>query len=212
MIKNLQLVFIGIKQLILLTFLLDTFEYYNPVICKEHSSVEIDFESISNINYNTIHHNKPILIKLGQNLVKESSDERDKESITLTSSFKDALLPKAGSSYSEETRSRGQDTSETTSTLIFRQKTRSSQGKKEESKGASSAIHPENIQNFKNAGIPINPMRDLTRKPDDYNKWSWDKKNQIWRLIGEPKMKLSNGKIINQSQWNDMIRSNSHKI
>lgn len=155
---------------------------------------------------------QPILIELGNTLKKESFNEEDEDPINLTSSVKDTLFPKAGSSYSEETRSRGQNKSKTTSTLIFRQETKSSQGKKEESKGASSSTHPENIQNFKKAGIPIDPIKDPTKKTDDYNKRSWDKRNKKWCLIGELKMKLPSGKIVTQSEWNDMIRNYSGKI
>jgi len=214
MIKNLQLIFVSLMQLISPSFLLDHLKSYNTTIHKENFCLEVKSENIPSKNYESINDEKvgqPILIKLGQNLGKESFDEEHGSTIDLTSNLRDTLFPKPGSSYSEETRSRGKDKSETTSTLVFRQKSKSSQGKKEEPKGASSATHPENIQNFKKAGIPIDRMKDPNKKPDDHNKWSWDRKNNRWSLVGELKIKLPNRNIITQSKWNDMIRNHSNK-
>ena len=66
-----------------------------------------------------------------QLLDDENNIDTYDEETKLTSSITDNLFPKPGSSYSEKTDARGRNNSNTNSTLIFGQQTKSSGGKKQ---------------------------------------------------------------------------------
>ncbi len=116
------------------------------------------------------------------------------------------LFPKLGATYSEKTepRRRG-SSSKKKSTLIFRQEHNSHRGQSSAASGRSSVTHPENITIFEKARIPIDPMKNPNRKPDDIQRWKWDKKKQCWQRVGEERIRLPNGKIITQREWQSML-------
>nr|YP_009346905.1 hypothetical protein [Gracilaria firma]APR74440.1 hypothetical protein [Gracilaria firma] len=144
-------------------------------------------------------------------LVNAHQDLND-NNIEFTNNIKNTLFHKPGSSYTERTDSKGKRKSNIESTLVFRQKTKSNNGRKEVPKGASSAINPENLANFEKAGIPIDPIRDPRQKPDSHNSWSWHKEENRWILVGEQKMLIRHtSKVISESEWNDLVRK-SKKI
>ena len=115
-----------------------------------------------------------------QSLDDENNIDAYDEETRLASNIKDNLFLKPGSSYSEKADARGRHDSKTNSTLIFRQKTKSSGGKKQPYKGTSDPTHPANLQNFEKVGIPIDPMKDPRKKTDDYNNWRWSTSQTKW--------------------------------
>lgn len=149
---------------------------------------------------------------LGQFILVNTDQVLNNNNVEFTNNIKDTLFHKPGSSYTERTDSKGKRKSNVESTLIFRQRTKSKNGKKESPKGASSATNPENLTNFEKAGIPIDPMRDPRQKPDLHNNWSWDKEKNRWVLVGEQQILIKHtDKVISESEWNDLVRK-SKKI
>nr|AAC04753.1 ORF2 [Agarophyton chilense] len=128
---------------------------------------------------------------LGQFISVNTYQVLNDNDIEFTNNIKDTLFHKPGSSYTERTDSKGKRKSNVESTLIFRQRTKSKNGKKVSPEGASSATNPENLTNFEKAGIPLDPMRDPRQKPDLHNNLSWDKPKNRWVLLGEQKYWLS---------------------
>nr|UAD88332.1 hypothetical protein [Gracilaria tikvahiae] len=199
-----------IKTFLIPIILSNPFQVYSRNIIDEYSSINLNvatnFEEIVHSRKNNLM--QPILV----NADKDYVDIDEENDIQLTSGIKDNLFPKLGSSYREQTNSRGKRHSQVESTLIFRQSTESKNGQKKPYKGSSSAIHPENLANFEKAGIPIDPMKDPRKKPDRHNKWCWDKEKKGWKLVSEHKILIEGtNKILTESEWNDMVR-NSKKI
>ena len=55
-------------------------------------------------------------------------------------------------------------------------------------------------------------MKNCNRTPDNHNKWRWDKTKKKWTMIGKPQLKLYNGKVIFQSEWDKKIRDRLGEI
>nr|YP_009511645.1 hypothetical protein [Melanthalia intermedia]AXI97522.1 hypothetical protein [Melanthalia intermedia] len=81
-------------------------------------------------------------------------------------------------------------------------------GKEEPTYGASD---PTNLRNFDKVGIPIDPMKDRRKKPDNHNNWRWNDSQKKWILHGEPKLKLSNGRVVTEKEWQRMLINRSGK-
>lgn len=79
------------------------------------------------------------------------------------------------------------------------------------SEGRSSATHPQNVADFQQAGIPIDPLHNPDRKPDNVQNWKWNRSKSKWIINGERRVKVGN-KIITEREWQSMLINNSGQI
>nr|YP_009488742.1 hypothetical protein Grafi_p172 [Grateloupia filicina]AWD77334.1 hypothetical protein Grafi_p172 [Grateloupia filicina] len=165
-------------------------------------------------NSNRNHVNDVILINSFQHTDRSYSIDNDPcdKNIKLTGDVPDKVFKKPGAYFEEKSKRKSKRRSTTSSELTFRQQTDTVDGKKRDHTGASDPQDPQNLEKFEKAGIPIDKMKDPRQKPDSHNKWKWDKDQKQWTLIGQLKIKLSTGKIITESEWNDTIRDHSGKV
>nr|YP_010195705.1 hypothetical protein LK100_pgp145 [Crassiphycus birdiae]UAD83102.1 hypothetical protein [Crassiphycus birdiae] len=209
-----------IQTLLIPIILSNSFQAYSRKIIDEHlpiySNVLTSFEENVHLRQNYLM--QVILVSPNKGPKKIQLKTKDyiyigqENDIEFISNIKDNLFSKLGSSYTERTESRGKKNSKIESTLIFRRRTKSRNGKKQSCKGSSSSTHPENLANFEKAGIPIDPMKDRRKKTDEHNTWEWDKEKERWKIVGELKMKIEGmDKVLTESEWNDLVRK-SKKI
>nr|YP_009511649.1 hypothetical protein [Melanthalia intermedia]AXI97526.1 hypothetical protein [Melanthalia intermedia] len=141
----------------------------------------------------------------------ENELQQDEEDTRLISNLKDKVFPKDGSSYSER-RKAGSSSSKIVRELNFRSTTKEDKhGKEKPTHGASDPTNPTNLRNFDKVGIPIDPMKDRRKKPDNHNNWRWNDGQKKWILHGEPKLKLSNGRVVTEKEWQRMLINRSGK-
>lgn len=153
---------------------------------------------------------KVILVNVQKEKNTTALDLDTYEEAQLTSGLN--LFPKIGTTYSEKTEPRrGSSSSKKKSTLVFRQEQSSRRGEASSSSGRSRATHPENVANFEKANIPIDPKKNPLRRPDNIQNWRWDKQRQCWKVVGERRIKMSNGKIITEKEWQRMLINNSRQ-
>nr|AYR06194.1 hypothetical protein [Renouxia sp.] len=200
-----------LKTFLVPIILMNPFQAYRINSFNEYDLRAFSLQSNFDKNSHSSGNNLIQAIRVNIHDTSEDQSLNNENDIDLISGIQDNLFPKPGSSYLEETDARGGSSSKKKSTLIFRQETKSSHGKEQSHRGASDPTHPENLQNFEKAGIPIDPMKDPRKKPDDYNSWHWSKSQKEWILQGERKIKLSNGKVITEKEWQRMLIHHSHQ-
>ena len=163
---------------------------------------EVNYNNDRNLDLSINRLRHVILVNVdGTQCDDDKNEENDVEFIDL----KDELFPKKGTIYKERVEpTRRSNTSKKTSVLSFRQEQISRRGQAGPSSGRSSATHPENVADFERVGIPIDPMKNPNKKPDNIQTWKWNRTKQVWEIVGERKVKVGN-KIMTEREWQTMI-------
>ena len=209
-----------IQKLLITILLANPFNAYKVNIFKVSDLTDFSLQSNFDENFHSNNNNLMPTILVNNDKIPEAqthdsqndTDASGEHDTILTSDIKSNLFPKPGSSYSEKTERKSRGSSKKKSSLTFKQEITIRNGREKPPRGGSDPTDSENLRNFEKAGIPIDPMKNRNKKPDDYNEWHWDKKQKKWIIVGEPKIKLSNGKIIKQAEWRNMIINNSNQI
>lgn len=163
---------------------------------------EVNYNNDRNLDLSINRLRHVILVNVdGTQCGDDKNEENDVEFIDL----KDKFFTKKGTVYKEKVEpTRRSGISKKTSVLLFRQEQISSRGQTGPSSGRSNVTHPENVADFERAGIPIDPMKNLNKKPDDIQTWEWDRRSNSWVIVGERKVKVGN-KIMTEREWQTMI-------
>lgn len=163
---------------------------------------EVNYNNDRNLDLSINGLRHAILVNVnGTQCDDDKNEENDIEFIDL----KDELFPKKGTIYKEKVEpTRRSNTSKKTSVLLFRQEQTIKRGQAGPSGGRSNATHPENVADFERAGIPIDPMKNPNKKPDNIQTWKWNRTKQVQEIVGERKVKVGN-KIITEREWQRML-------
>lgn len=163
----------------------------------------------------TIDNKSPKIVGVNETALKIKTLENNKKlgtEIKLIGDIPDKIFKKTGTFFKEESKRKNERKQTIHRELTFRQKIESKDGKEKKKDNASSALDGSNLENFEKMGIPIDPKKDKRKKPDDFNNWKWDTKEENWKLVGEPKIKLSNGTIITEKEWQKMLMYHTKQI
>nr|YP_009296216.1 hypothetical protein Sebd_064 [Sebdenia flabellata]AOM65151.1 hypothetical protein Sebd_064 [Sebdenia flabellata] len=190
------------------------FKYLSQDFSISHSNklCSLGINTSNNSSRNHVHN--VILINSFQHTDQSYSIDNNHcdKNIKLTGDVPDKVFKKPDAYFEEKSKRKSERKSTTSSELTFRQQTDTVDGKKRDHRGASDPQDPQNLEKFEKAGIPIDKIKDPRKTPDSHNQWKWDKSKKQWILIGELKIKLPTGKIVTESEWNDIIRDHSGKV